>query len=166
MRTKFRGIVTREVALFQGPKGRGEFSPFLEYEDLEAAKWLQSGIEAATRDDFQVNRDSIKVNGTIPATDSEEEIKALIDLYTGVDVFKVKVGTEIEADKARLKTVKALVPNTRLRIDVNGSWSVDEAEQNIKMILDEIGPLEYVEQPVSELDQLRELKKRPPQQIS
>ena len=160
MRTKFRGIVTREVALFQGLKGWGEFSPFLEYEDLEATKWLQNGVEAATRDDFQVNRDSIKVNGTIPATDSEEEIKALVDLYPGVDVYKVKVGTEIEADKARLKTLKTLVPNARLRIDVNGSWSVDEAERNIKMILDEIGPLEYVEQPVSELNQLRELKKR------
>jgi len=160
MRSKFRGITNREIALFKGPKGWGEFSPFLEYEDLEAAMWLKSGVEAATRDDFQVNRDSIKVNGTIPATDSEEEIKALVDLYPGVDVYKVKVGTEIEADKARLKTVKALVPNTRLRIDVNGSWSVDEAERNIKMILDEIGPLEYVEQPVSELDQLRELKKR------
>ncbi|MGA1591577.1 MAG: O-succinylbenzoate synthase, partial [Candidatus Nanopelagicaceae bacterium] len=29
MRTKFRGITTREVALFEGPAGWGEFSPFL-----------------------------------------------------------------------------------------------------------------------------------------
>ena len=160
MRSKFRGITTREVALFEGPAGWGEFSPFLEYDDIESANWLKSAVEAATVNDFPSYRSSIKINGTIPATDSAEEIEKLIASYPGTEVFKVKVGTSTESDLARLKRVKALTPNAKLRIDVNGSWSVDEALQNIESIYSEIGELEYVEQPVSDLDSLKRLKER------
>ena len=48
MKTSFRGITVREVALFKGEYGWGEFSPFLEYDDAEASHWLASAIEAAT----------------------------------------------------------------------------------------------------------------------
>ena len=77
MRSKFRGITTREVALFEGPAGWGEFSPFLEYVDIESANWLKSAVEAATVNNFPSYRSSIKINGTIPATDSAEEIEKL-----------------------------------------------------------------------------------------
>ena len=36
MKTNFRGINHREVALFEGPQGWAEFSPFLEYSDEES----------------------------------------------------------------------------------------------------------------------------------
>jgi O-succinylbenzoate synthase len=160
MRSKFRGITTREVALFEGPAGWGEFSPFLEYDDIESASWLKSALEAATVSDFPSYRSSIKINGTIPATDSAEEIENLIASYPGAEVFKVKVGTNTDLDLARLKRVKELAPTAKLRIDVNGSWSVDEALQNIESIYSEIGELEYVEQPVSDLDSLKRLKER------
>ena len=160
MRNKFRGITTREVALFEGPAGWGEFSPFLEYDDIESANWLKSAVEAATVNNFPSYRSSIKINGTIPATDSAEEIEKLIASYPGAEVFKVKVGTNQESDIARLKRVKELAPTAKLRIDVNGSWSVDEALQNIERIYSEIGELEYVEQPVSDLDSLKRLKER------
>jgi O-succinylbenzoate synthase len=160
MRSKFRGITTREVALFEGPAGWGEFSPFLEYDDIESANWLKSALEAATVNNFPSYRSSIKINGTIPATDSAEEIENLIAFCPGAEVFKVKVGTNQESDLARLKRVKELAPTAKLRIDVNGSWSVDEALQNIESIYSEIGELEYVEQPVSDLDSLKRLKER------
>ncbi|MFM8384950.1 MAG: o-succinylbenzoate synthase [Actinomycetota bacterium] len=160
MRSKFRGITTREVALFEGPAGWGEFSPFLEYDDIESANWLKSALEAATVSDFPSYRRSIKINGTIPATDSAEEIEKLIASYPGAEVFKVKVGTNQESDLARLRRVKELAPNAKLRIDVNGSWSFDEALQNIESIYSEIGELEYVEQPVSDLDSLKRLKEQ------
>jgi len=160
MRSKFRGITTREVALFEGPAGWGEFSPFLEYDDIESANWLKSAVEAATVNNFPSYRSSIKINGTIPATDSAEEIEKLIASYPGAEVFKVKVGTNTESDLARLRRVKELAPTAKLRIDVNGSWSVDEALQNIESIYSEIGELEYVEQPVSNLESLKKLKER------
>lgn len=160
MRTDFRGIKRREVALFQGPARWGEFSPFLEYGDNESANWLKSGIEAASKPSFPIYRESIKINGTIPAINSESEIAELISTYSGAEVFKVKVGTDFELDVARLKLVKKYAPESKLRIDVNGIWSVDEALQNIRKILDEVGPLEYVEQPVAEVEELKELKSR------
>lgn len=160
MRSKFRGITTREVALFEGPAGWGEFSPFLEYDDIESANWLKSAVEAATVNNFPSYRSSIKINGTIPATDSAEEIEKLIASFPGAEVFKVKVGTNQESDLARLKLVKKFAPAAKLRIDVNGSWSVDEALQNIESIYSEIGELEYVEQPVSNLESLKKLKER------
>ena len=160
MRTQFRGITTREVALFEGPAGWGEFSPILEYDGIKSANWLKSALEAATINNFPSYRSSIKINGTIPATDSAEEIENLIASYPGAEVFKVKVGTNTESDLARLRRVKKLAPNANLRIDVNGSWGVDEALQNIESIYGEVGELEYVEQPVEDLDSLKRLKER------
>jgi O-succinylbenzoate synthase len=43
---------------------------------------------------------------------------------------------------------------------VNGNWSVDEAVTNLRAIYENIGPLEYAEQPCATLDELRELKEK------
>ena len=40
MVTRFRGITVREAAVFEGPNGWTEFSPFVEYGDEESAAWL------------------------------------------------------------------------------------------------------------------------------
>ncbi|MGH8964827.1 MAG: hypothetical protein ACRDXB_05795, partial [Actinomycetes bacterium] len=37
METRFRGITVREGMLIEGPAGWGEFCPFREYDDREAA---------------------------------------------------------------------------------------------------------------------------------
>ena len=160
MRSKFRGITNREIALFKGETSWGEFSPFLEYGDAESAAWLRSGIESASGEEFPVNRELIAINGTIPATDSEAEIAALIESYNGASVFKVKVGSDLTADLVRLARVRKFVPKARLRIDVNGSWSVKDALLNLRTIYGEVAGefLEYVEQPVTTLDEMKELK--------
>ena len=49
MRVRFRGITTRELALIDGPAGWGEFGPFLEYDDAEAAHWLAAALDSAYR---------------------------------------------------------------------------------------------------------------------
>jgi O-succinylbenzoate synthase len=160
MRTKFRGITSRETALFQGPYGWGEFAPFLEYDDQESVPWLQSAIEQAFHQPPSKLRELIPINGTIPATDSKEEIKTLIALYPGTETFKVKVGTTLSKDLARIASVRSLRPTAKIRIDVNGTWSVPEAITNIRAIYSEATgrTLEYVEQPVASLDELRALK--------
>ena len=43
--TRFRGVDVREVALFSGAAGWGEWSPFLEYGPEEAARWLRAALE-------------------------------------------------------------------------------------------------------------------------
>jgi O-succinylbenzoate synthase len=154
--TNFRGVTVREVALIHGEYGWGEFSPFLEYDDAESAPWLACAIEAATQPKPQLYRTHVSVNGTIPALNDLEELEKIIDSFPGVKTFKVKVGTDVSEDLHRLELVRALRPNATIRVDVNGLWSVDEAEK----FINSIGDVEYVEQPCATIEELRELKKR------
>ena len=159
-KTNFRGINVREVALFQGEYGWGEFSPFLEYDYKECAPWLMCAIEAATKPRPKLYRNSVKVNGTIPAINDEATLEKIVDSFPGVDTFKVKVGDNLPEDIVRLAKVRSLRPKATLRIDVNGNWSVQEAVTNLRAIYENIGPLEYVEQPCATADELRELKEK------
>jgi o-succinylbenzoate synthase len=157
-KTNFRGITVREVALFQGEYGWGEFSPFLEYDHQECAPWLMCAIEAATKARPQLYRNSVKVNGTIPATNDKSVIKSLVETYQGVKTFKVKVGDNLGEDIARLAQIRSLGRDIKIRIDVNGLWSVQDALTNLYAFYEEVGPFEYVEQPCATLEELRELK--------
>ncbi len=156
MKTKFRGISVREVSLIKGSHGWGEFSPFLEYDDAEAAPWLASAIEAATMPKPQLYRSSVAINGTIPALNDPEALKAIVNSFPGVNTFKIKVGNNLVEDLARVNAIRQLRPSAKVRIDVNGLWSVAQAEE----FLSSVGEVEYVEQPCATLEELRELKAR------
>ena len=159
-KTNFRGINLREVALFKGEYGWGEFSPFLEYGYEESAPWLMCAIEAATKPRPKLYRNSVKVNGTIPALNEPAEIERVVQSFPGVQSFKVKVGDNLPQDIARLAKVRALAPQAKLRIDVNGNWDVATAVTNLRAIYENVGPLEYVEQPCATIAELRELKEK------
>ena len=158
LRNKFRGVTSREVALFKGEFGWGEFSPFLEYSPEESVTWLKSAIESATTPPPVSLRKSIPVNATMPAIDSREDIARILSRFQGCSTVKIKVGSDISADIARIKAVKEIWPEAKIRIDVNGSWSVNQALSNISKIQDLAGALQYVEQPVGSVEELRELK--------
>lgn len=155
-KTNFRGITVREVALFKGEYGWAEFSPFLEYDDAEAAHWLASAIEAATTPRPQLFRTSVAVNGTIPDLNDPAQLKKIVDSFPGVKTFKIKVGNDLAADLARVNIIRELQPQAKIRIDVNGLWSVAQAEE----FLNSVGDIEYVEQPCSSIEELRELKSK------
>ena len=159
-RTNFRSVTKREVALFQGPNGWGEFSPFLEYESAEAAYWLASGIEAAFGEPIKLQREQIEINATLPAVDSKLDIEEILSWYPGAKVVKIKVGGDLELDIARIKNTLAINQNYLIRLDVNGGWSVKEAESSVARIIDEVGidSIQYIEQPVATLEELRQLK--------
>ena len=157
-KTNFRGINIREVALFQGEAGWGEFSPFLEYQPSECIPWLQSAIESATKPWPELHRNKVKVNGTIPALNTPSAIERIVETFPGVNTFKVKVGDNLSEDIARLAKVRSLRPKAKLRIDVNGSWSVATAITNLRAIYENLGKIEYVEQPCQSVEELRELK--------
>ena len=156
MKTKFRGITVREVALIKGSHGWGEFSPFLEYDEAESAPWLASAIEAATTPKPKLYRTSVAINGTIPALNDPVDLKKVVDSFPGVNTFKVKVGTNLAEDLARIDVIRKLQPQAKIRIDVNGLWSVDQAET----FLNAAGEIEYAEQPCATITELRELKSR------
>jgi o-succinylbenzoate synthase len=156
MKTNFRGISVREVALIKGSHGWGEFSPFLEYDDVESAPWLASAIEAATTPKPKLYRTSVAVNGTIPALNDPMDLQRIVESFPGVTTFKVKVGNNLAEDLARVNVIRQLQPAAKIRIDVNGLWNVDQAEE----FLTSVGEIEYVEQPCTTVAELRELKSR------
>jgi O-succinylbenzoate synthase len=160
MRTTFRSLNVRETALIKGESGWGEFAPFVEYSDQESLPWLESAIEAADKPLSPALREAIPINATVPASNNEAEIEQILSWYPGVDTVKIKVGTGIKEDLARIQEVRKHLPKVKIRIDVNGSWSVKEALSNISAIYNEVAgdSLEYVEQPVASLDELKQLK--------
>ena len=161
MRTKFRGITTREVMLVRGPAGWGEFSPFPEYDDVESAPWLASAIEAAWDGPPSPLRRRIPVNATVPAV-AASEVASVLSRSPGAETAKVKVaekGQTLADDVARVRAVRELVP--RVRVDANGGWTVDEAVAALTALTAD-GPLEYAEQPCATVAELVELRRRAP----
>jgi O-succinylbenzoate synthase len=156
MKTNFRGVTVREVALIHGEYGWGEFSPFLEYDDAESAPWLACAIEAATQPKPKLFRTEVAVNGTIPALNDPAVLERVLNSFPGVTTFKVKVGTNADEDIARINALRSLRPNAKFRIDANGLLSVDQAVS----LLELVGDIEYIEQPCATIEELRELKKR------
>jgi O-succinylbenzoate synthase len=159
MRVRFRGIDVREVALFDGPAGWGEFGAFPEYGPAEAAQWLASGIEAAYVYPPAALREWIPINATVPAVPASR-VPEVLARFPGARTAKVKVaepGHALTDDVARVNAVRELVPV--VRVDANGGWSVAEAVAAC-VALTADGPLEYLEQPCATVRELAELRRR------
>lgn len=159
---KFRGITTREALLIEGPSGWGEFSPFLEYGAKESAPWLAAGLEAAVEGFPEPVRDSIEVNGTIPAVPASEVVDVM-QRYPGCRTFKIKVaepGQSLAEDVARVDAVREYVAASGkvpvLRVDANGGWSVEEAVAAAKALM----PLDYLEQPCATVEELAQVRQQ------
>jgi O-succinylbenzoate synthase len=158
MRVRFRGIDVREVALFDGPAGWGEFGAFVEYGPAEAAHWLASGIEAAYVEPPSPLRDWIPINATVPAVPASR-VPEVLARFPGARTAKVKVaepGQTLADDVARVNAVRELVPV--VRVDANGGWTVAEAAAAC-VALTADGPLEYLEQPCATVPELAELRR-------
>ncbi|ARS90203.1 mandelate racemase/muconate lactonizing enzyme family protein [Natrarchaeobaculum aegyptiacum] len=82
-----------------------------------------------------------------PSRVAEEARTAAAD---GYEAFKVKVGgDDFAAERENVRTIRETVPDARIRVDVNGAWSPDEAIRKIRRLDDDAGGLAFVEQPVS-----------------
>jgi o-succinylbenzoate synthase len=161
MRVRFRGITRREMVLIEGPAGWGEFGPFPEYADDEAAHWLRSAIESAWLGDPAPRRSTIAVNATVPAV-GPDDVPDVLARFPGARTAKVKVaepGQSLAQDMARVRAVREQVPN--VRVDANGGWSVDDAVEALTALTVD-GPLEYAEQPCASVPELVEVRRRLP----
>jgi O-succinylbenzoate synthase len=162
LRTRFRGITVREGMLLEGPAGWGEFCPFPEYADAEAAAWLAAAVEQATMGWPAPVRDRIPVNVTVPAV-GPEQAHAVVT-RSGCHTAKVKVADHpgsLPDDLARVEAVRdALGPLGAVRVDANGAWDVDTAVLAVRE-LDRAGAgLEYVEQPCRTIAELAAVRRR------
>ncbi|REJ04920.1 O-succinylbenzoate synthase [Microbacterium bovistercoris] len=161
MHTRFRGVDVREAVLFEGPQGWAEFSPFLEYDDVEAATWLAAAIDFAWHEQPAPLRERIPVNATVPAIDAAR-VPEVLARFDGCRTAKVKVaerGQTLADDVARVRAVRdTMGPEGRIRIDANAAWNIDEAEHALHALAEH--DLEYAEQPCSTVDELAELRRR------
>ncbi|QKE83718.1 o-succinylbenzoate synthase [Arthrobacter sp. NEB 688] len=159
MRVPFRGVRVREALLLEGPRGWGEFAPFLEYGPAEASRWLAAGVEAAWGSWPEPVRDTVPVNATVPAV-TADEVPGVLARFPGCTTAKVKVaerGQPAAADVDRVAAVRSALGRTgRIRVDANGGWGVEEAAQ----VLGRLAPydLEYAEQPCASVEELRDLR--------
>lgn len=160
MRTRFRGITRREGVLVRGRAGWGEFSPFWDYTDEQCVPWLRSAAEAADVGWPASVRDRIPVNCTVPAV-GPEQAAAVVAASHGCRTAKVKVGEPgqpFRADVDRVAAVRqALGATGKVRIDVNGAWSVEEAVERIGVLAR--FDLEYVEQPCRSVAELAAVRR-------
>ncbi|GAB3819294.1 o-succinylbenzoate synthase [Tessaracoccus terricola] len=158
--TRFRNITRRQGVLLEGPAGWAEWSPFPEYDDVVAARWLAATQEAAEQGFPEPLRDSVPVNAIVPAVGPEEAAARVRE--AGCRTAKVKVaqaGETLDDDVARVAAVRgALGADGLIRVDANAAWDVTGAFEALRE-LSQFG-LEYAEQPCRGVEELRELRHR------
>lgn len=107
---------------------------------------------------------AIPVNGSLDLGQSPDAAADLVG--AGFDCVKVKVGADVEEALERVESVRAVIPETQLRVDPNAVWTPIEAAR----FLDRVDPdgLDYVEQPVSadDLDALERLARTAPVRVA
>ena len=159
MRMAFRGVLHREALLLRGPAGWGEFAPFLEYDDVEAASWLAGALEATQVGWPAPVRDEVPVNATVPAVPAAD-VPAVLARFPGCTTAKVKVaqaGQALRDDVDRVAAVRdVLGRDGRVRVDANGAWSLSDARWAVAAL--DAFDLEYVEQPCASVEDLALLR--------
>lgn len=158
LRMRFRRVSWREAVLIEGGSGWGEFSPFPEYPPEVTVRWLAAALEAAYGEWPTPVRGRIPVNTTIPAVPAP--VAAVLARESECRTAKVKVaepGQTFGEDLERVAAVRqALGPEGRIRIDVNGNWSVPQAVERLAKLGEY--DLEYAEQPVRTIEEFAELR--------
>ncbi|GAA1994514.1 o-succinylbenzoate synthase [Terrabacter lapilli] len=159
MRVRFRGVDVREALLLEGPSGWGEFSPFLEYADVESSRWLAAAVESAYAVWSAPVRDAVPVNATVPAV-GPDRVPEVLARFDGCTTAKVKVaerGQTLDDDVDRVAAVRsAMGPSARIRVDANGGWDVGRATEALRRLT--AYDLEYAEQPCAGVEELVELR--------
>ena len=165
LRNKFRGIITREVAIFHGSQGWSEFSPFLEYDDAESVAWMQAALEAANTPWPTLFREQVAINATLPIVEPKE-VKGILNRFPGCTTVKIKVD-DFERGALILGEVLNINPEMKIRLDVNGGWDEVTAMSNLLEYHLRFGNVfDYVEQPCNSLDELERVKSEVPIRIA
>jgi O-succinylbenzoate synthase len=160
LRTKFRGLTERELLVFEGPNGWSEWAAFTEYQDEEAATWLQAAIEWGFEELPEPVRKQVPVNAILPAVPTNEVAKVLgrAGKFSTVKIKVADPKQSLADDLNRVLEVKNLFPEVAIRLDANGGYSVDQALELMTQLESNSLELEFFEQPVATIAELAELK--------
>jgi O-succinylbenzoate synthase len=160
LRVPLGGQSFREATLVEGPIGWGEFSPLPGY-PCDPRQCEEAVREAVFVGWPSPLRAEVPVNALVPAVDAETAARLAAEAAAaGMTTVKVKVGTGSPADDAdRVAAVRAaLGPAGRIRLDANGAWDVDTAVSALGRLA--AFDLELVEQPVADLADLAQVRRR------
>ncbi|MEX0684897.1 MAG: o-succinylbenzoate synthase [Balneolales bacterium] len=92
--------------------------------------------------------DVVPVNMTLGLIPVDNFYENIISAWkTGYHTFKFKAGIDFETELEVLKEARKMLPQARIRIDVNGAWKPAEAINNLQRL--ESISIEYCEQPVA-----------------
>jgi len=163
-RVPFRGVTIREVMFLWGSERVGEWSAFQEYSDEVSARWLAMALEQAYHPGLlepDVSLAPISVNAIFPALPIQK-IPGWWQEFPGATSAKIKVAessSSFRTDMTRVNVVRETIgEEAALRLDANGRWSVEEAEDALQRL--SVFSLDYVEQPVATIHEMVELKRR------
>ncbi len=161
LKVKFRGLTHREIVLVKG-KRWAEFSPFVEYPDLESANWLKATMEWAFGSIPEPKRTRVGINATLPAI-SPDQVQEVLRNFGDFRTVKIKVAEKGQSsieDLARIQRVADLYPTAQIRLDANGGLSVAETLDFARILQEKKFNIEYLEQPVETIDDLCELREK------
>lgn len=104
-------------------------------------------------------RELVPVNAIIDQPEPEAAAAAVRQrVAEGFQCLKLKVAHDLPGDLARVAAVREAAGfAVRIRIDANGVWSVDEAIAAIQRLA--VHGIEYVEQPVREIEDLAQVRR-------
>jgi len=128
--------------------------------------FLTALISEGNKPDFFTDNVSknIKVSSLIPLVDAETFLERFVKLSNNnFKRIKIKLGrSDFEKDLFLLKKINPICvkKNILLRIDFNGKWNLLEAIEKVKKL--ENFNLEFIEQPVDQVEDLIELAEETP----
>jgi o-succinylbenzoate synthase len=120
--------------------------------------------QASPRPEIMPAGEGVGVNATVPSLGAKAAADAARQsVESGFLTLKIKAGAERETDVLveRIRAIRTAVgPDVRLRLDVNGAWDLDTAEDRLSAIAR--FDIEYVEQPIAahDVDGLAQLRRR------
>ncbi len=116
---------------------------------------LAAGGPSASEKPRYARCNATLVSGDPPAVAADAERWAA----AGFSTFKLKLGAGDDVGQVRAVR-EAIDPMARIRVDANGSWSVEEAQRILAAI--EPYDVELVEQPVATLEEMAQLNAETP----
>lgn len=155
LRQPVLGVTVRTGWLLEGDAGWAEWSPLPSWSTGEAATAYRGALEWARQELPSPLLERVAVNAMIPRV--APGLAARMAASSGCSTVKVKVGDP--EGEARVRAVREAVgPAIRIRVDANGSWSVEEAESALARL--SVHSIELAEDPVRTLEEMALLRRR------
>ena len=97
------------------------------------------------------------MNATLPHV-KPQEVSSILKGFQGCSTVKIKINDFLN-DHLILQEVLKVMPKSKFRLDINGGWQLEEAVANLTNYEQEFpGQIDYVEQPCTDLADIKSLR--------